>query len=684
MIFNTLNTVYGPMDREYHESAPRENQTEEPILSVGELGETVHEQPGQSDLIMNAKAALKRGSAKIELQPAMGGPGSPGGAEGYGAEARAALREMAKAAEIEFTAVHVPVQINGLSGYSQQHGRFVDDVRKSATNEINSCVRFSAETAGGGAIVVHASEFDRPVSEADWNEPTVLEDGSRRYDFMSNVEEADRAVKGVVDQKDGRVITLAQKNIKITRPVWKRAKEDHIATDPYTGKKYEVKQGQYLNEDGLPTEDLGERVPEYESTGAGEPTKFKTETIGWEDIEREAKEMGLDPAVHFYKQHMEKQIAQQLGMVQYYAQGYESGLRRREKIKHAIQYYQKLYDSLPDDEKWKIEQHVRMDSYGLVPPDTKDPVTYLKEELVEVERRLKHTHESSASAKAQAEQQLEDLNNIVSIDNYALQQTHKTLAEAGVSAWEQSKNNPHANRDIFIAVENWDPNSYGNHPDEMIDMITSGRQKMVDYLTEKHIQNTATGEKVQNPYYQPGMSKKEAEKLAEQHLKMTLDTEHLALWRKKFMPRPGESREDTNKRFQKWYEKQLDKLVDSGIVGHIHMVDSIEGGHTHLPAGEGELPLKKVVKKLKEAGYTGRISSEAHGENLRYGKDRIVTKPWKYFGGHMYSRMPGAPGPNSWGQAVGHFYGRNEPPMYIVGAYVPSNEWQLWSQVPLE
>ncbi len=56
--------------------------------------------------------------------------------------------------------------------------------------------------------------------------------------------------------------------------------------------------------------------------------------------------------------------------------------------------------------------------------------------------------------------------------------------------WPISQNCEHSVRDTFISVENVDTNMYGGHPEEMVEIIKRGRQKMASYMTEKLVQNS--------------------------------------------------------------------------------------------------------------------------------------------------------------------------------------------------
>lgn len=681
MIFNI---GYIPMDRSYHEHAERSigKPPPEPTLTTGELGSSTVEIPGQQDLLAGARAEIRKGVGQIELATVQGGPGQATSPESYGNEAREAIRELAEVSEAKFTSVHIPTSVNGLSGFDPQSGKFNEQYRKMATDELSQGIKFAGDVVRGGGVVVHAGEYQRPISEEDWAVET-LPDGRKRYKFMSHMGEPDTTVMTVVDKTDGSVKGIAQKNKTLVRPRWQTADHDYRIYNNRKQRWDEVHKGDYIDIDGgNANDDPFERVPLYDR----ENNKWLTEQYGWKQVEHETNRWNrenphdqITPEVMFYRIHMENQIAQQKGQSAYYSQDYENSLERYKKIKEAIAWYEDFEKRFSPEERKKIE--IPKEYGALVPPGTQMPSELLKQQLVETDRRLKHAHEAAANAEVQAEQIKKEMHNIVPVQDYALEQTRKTLAQAGVEAWEETQKNPYVKdgKDIFLSVENVDPALYGSHPDEIIRIIKEGRKEMVKYLTEKNLE--VNGETVENPWYK-GLSKDEAEKYASKHIKMNFDTEHLAMWRKKFVPQQGWDRDKTNEEFKKWYMEQVKKLAKEDIIGHIHLVDSNEGGHMHIPPGQGQLPLNDVVKELKKAGYKGTVISEGFGENRRYGVDRQITSAWRYFGTPITS-FGGARAPN-FAQISNYYFGRGEAPMYIVGAYVPSNEWTLWSQVPLE
>ena len=83
--------------------------------------------------------------------------------------------------------------------------------------------------------------------------------------------------------------------------------------------------------------------------------------------------------------------------------------------------------------------------------------------------------------------------------------------------------------------------------------------------------------------------------------------------------------------------------------------------------------------------FKGDIISEGHSEEGWAGQGRLLTEPWRAFGSPIAGVSPGQRGGlNTWGGMQSAYFGRTASTNYVVGAYVPSNEWTLWSDVPFE
>ena len=108
---------------------PNIEGTQTAQVGVKELGMSVTEGSRFGSLVQTTSQAIRLGVGKIELATIQGGS-EPGGAEGYGHEARLALRELAKANTVSYTSFHTPANtVGNLSGYNYQERGFNDEYR---------------------------------------------------------------------------------------------------------------------------------------------------------------------------------------------------------------------------------------------------------------------------------------------------------------------------------------------------------------------------------------------------------------------------------------------------------------------------------------------------------------------------------------------------------------------------
>ncbi len=693
-----FNSVYGGTGDNYYadpggyfgefQDAMQQPQIEGQI-TVADMGASVPEGRQFGNFVQTATNMIRQGASKLELSTNMGGGPEAVGAEAYGKEARQALRELSKVNQVPIISIHTPANIGNLSGYNPQERGFNDELRKQEIDEVKKAIEFAADT-GGGAVVVHTGEYPRDMSNQKW---ARTPDGKRL--FLSYDEEIGRANVPLVDERDGKLVMEVKKSKVIREPEFK------MKYDPVQKRmRYVDIEGNFL--DDTNPEDLFRRVPKWDE----KLTRFKTRRIAWDDFVKRADEWNKfypkgngskwTPEELFLRSQLETRMLQARGSSLYYAQRYEDERKAREQLVEALKVAEQIEKKVPKEEQWKLMQQVLPSSYAAqlsqryLKPESKLPSEVIRESIRNIDMQMKHIHEASSAADAQADEIFETMEHVVPVEEYAKKQTSRSYAEAAIHAMEMSHNNKNVEREIFIAPENIFPEmGYGSHPEELIELVKNARQKMVEYLTEPYIDDphgrldpkTGRPIKVPNPNYRK-MSKQEAMKEAETHIKATLDTQHLGMWWKHFQPLPGESYEERKKRFDKWYMEQIKKMEKENIIGHIHVVDAIGGGHQHLPLGQGNLPVKEALEYLKKKGYKGTMISEAYGENAMFGAGRQLTQTWKALGVPLQSAYVGAP--QRWTEVHNSYFGRARAPYFIFGAYAPSNDWQLWSQVPME
>jgi hypothetical protein len=569
----TVNPIYVAADKGDFTGRDNYGLTEgekavAPIDSIGinKIGKSIVAGHGQGSFRTQLQAAIKQGTGSVEmaLSPENGEPGVA--AESYGKIARKELREIAMANGVEINSIHAPAQtIGNLSG-KDQHG-FNEQYRAMTINEVKKAIDFAADVGMGGSVVVHTGEFDRSIMDNF---------GSGKYSFVQFPGEDQYGVISWVNAKDGK---LQQITRTMEFQYIGRNKDGRIELDP-DGNVLSLE----LDENGnVVSQKTGpERLTYNEilKMYKEDPKKFDRMFNHYENIfpdnKIDAKYLNAlcdGPDTHPHKAALKAVFglfsSQQLADAGFrkamYLDHYLQGKKELEKIEASI----KFYDSLPEEER---KRHNVVDSshrFHLIPPDVIDPVKYLQDAQKNVLNSMKAAEDYSMSGSIQERQVIESAKSFRTQEEYALEKSTRSLAELGVYAMQRSEDPEFQKvkkRDIYVAPENIFPEmGYGSHPDELIKLIKKGRDEMIKLLTEKKIEifDLTKNEyvKADNPYYK-GIGKKEAAEEAEQHIKATLDFQHLGMWRKHFQPTikengQMETLEETETRFQHWYMEQV-------------------------------------------------------------------------------------------------------------------------------
>ncbi len=696
-----------PMDRDYeaahssiHDHAHHdEKATNDVGVGIGDFGMSLGLGPVPNVSAIGAK--LRAGTKTMEFVfTGQGkGQGQSQTPEMYGLKQRAALVEVGKANKVDFT-THATVGVYGLAGMDQQ-GNFSKQAKNFSLQEIKRAIEFAADVGKGGPVVVHTGEFQRPIYDADWN--TKNDEWKEKFKMYSD--EPERAAFRVVDTRTGGVIQEARKNRRVARPIWNMAKEGEEYMD-FDSSKKTVRKGDkiYLDYFGnrLHQED---RVPEYDA----ENGQFKVHQMTWEDMQTEAKEMterarevwrdwkkgtlskedfeksywvrfkdayseeniSVRPEEAFIISTLETNAANSRGWAHYYGAGFNEAVENIKKLEKALEFYQKIEDATSEDEKWKLKQRFPTRLTDLVPAEVQFPTEYLKKQLLAERGHLKQSQEASASQWAQAEETIETIRHVEASETYAQKEAFDSYAEAAIKALEMSnklKQEGQLKKPIQIALENLFPESYGAHPEELQLLVLGSRRKMVSMLTQR------------------GMNEKEAWQRAEDHITSTLDTGHLNMWRKYWKGDPNKSMQENDQQFNQWMLQKIGELAKNKIIGHVHIDDNYGYHDDHLAPGEGNTPIKEMVRVLKENGYKGEMIVEPGAD---YTTDlsgfHSVMKTWRLFGSPVYGAGSGAGSRKRSWEGVGYgWFGQNQPPYFVFGSYSPSEDWTLWSGVPLE
>lgn len=664
-----------------------------PVYDVDEIGASVTEGRQFGTFRQSIQTAIRMGAGQVEIQFQAEGSDKQVGAEAYGHEHREELRELARVNNITLSAVHAPSQIGNLSGFAGPQQGFSDQQRKVHVEEIKKAIHFAGDVTKGGAVVVHTGEWQRPMTEADWN---VEND---RYKFRTYMEEDERAIVPVVDRRTGNILTQVRKNQVVARAQWQKADKDFTYVSDVDnevlgikkGETVHVAKGDYINYEGEKL-DFSQRVPSY-NPGTG---LFNVEQLRWNDFvdearirnERKASEMGITvdqlksqhyqdfitPEEAFLIATTDTQERVARGWALQYSMRTDKLFDQINKLKKLRKMYEKIESSADPEEREMMKKQAR-DIYGdstsgLIEPGYIDTTELIDNRLKDLRENIMANREMVTGQLQSAEEQKILRAHAESIGKYALRQSMKSFVEAGIYAMDISKEKQ-CDRPIFVAPENIFPEmGYGSHPEELIEMVQQARSHMADELVKMR-----------------GMNEEAAKKAAADHIKATFDTQHLGMWKKNMVQKPDETPEQFDKRFKGWYMDQVAKLQESGVLGHIHLVDAMGSGHHHLPAGQGNLPVVETLKYLKEKGYKGAITSEAHEESPA---DRQLTKTWEALGSPIFSgpRMTPSsmigPGPTGWSDVYQSYFGRTQSPYFTFGGYSPSEDWTLWSGVRME
>jgi len=699
-----------PMDREYghqahahdhSQASPSNNSTNDVGIGIKDFGMSLALGPVPNVQAVGAKLRAGMKTLEIGFTGSGKGTGQSQTPEYYGKMQRKALEEIGRANEVNFT-THASFGIQGLAG-ADQRGNFSKSAKEMALQEIRRALEFAGDVAKGGPVVVHTGEFHRPVSGADWNQ-----EGEDAGKFRMHEKEKEQETFGVVDRRLGNLIVEAHKNKAVSKPVWLTAKAGEEFEEK--GVKKRAKEGEMVYIDYLGNKvQRSERVPVFNK----EKQEFEVKQYDWEEIGKQAKEMEIEareewqnwkkaspkekteiekksmwgrflrdditdpdekirirPEEAYVVAALETQIGNAKGWAYNYSRNFDEHVENVKKLRKALVYYEKIKEETDPEEQWKLKQQVQGLAGGLVPADAKFPSEIIKQQLSYEESNIKQAQESAASQFAQAAEQMETIKHIQSAETYALEEAYDSYAQAGISAMRQSDKMQRAGqlkKPITIAMENLFPESYGAHPDELMKLVLESRKKMEQLLQEKY-----------------RMSQKEAHEKAQQHITATLDTGHVNMWRKYWVGDNKKNIEQNDKDFDQWVIRKMGEMVKRNVIGHVHLDDNFGYHDDHLAPGEGNAPIKEMVKAMKDNGYKGELIVEPGADwTTDVSGFSSVMKTWKLFDSPVYGVGAGMRG-RAWGSLGEGYLGVGHPPYFVFGGYSPSEDWTLWSGVPLE
>ena len=662
-----------------------------------------------------SKIRMGAGNIEIQFPGYMSGQRNAQTPEMFGEDQRQAIRELSLANEVKFT-THASFGLMGMMGRDER-GNFSLYSATQDLFELKRAIDFQGDL-GGGSVVVHSGEFERPMTDMYLDDESgrlnLARDQSGRLLFkQAHTQEIDARFELMDDRTSAKFETM-QKDRLASYPVWLRHKGQGKSGIDQDGNRAWIEENDYVDYEGRkisnPYDTSRGRVPEYDfATG-----RFKVEPKSYDYFRKESEEYNKwfeqkyrrkpdyyekrYPEEAYFLSTLETNEANARGWALYYGRDADRDLKIIKKLEEAKKFYEKLSESIPKDEQWKLfreDQELAQYSARILPTEMKHPVDIIKEQLIEANKRLEFARQSSLSQQQQAEETAETKKHIITPIKRLEKHGVRMYAEAGIQALRKTRD---SDNPVTLAIEHIFPERFGGHLEELKWIVKKSREKMVDMLTKPEIEYGAgmapeelTPEKLEkgikqpNPYYM-GVSRDEAEKLAERHIKATLDTGHINLWRKYWQDDPRKTREQNDDSFRKWVLDQVESLAKEKMVGNVHLADNFGYHDDHLAPGQGNSPIKEIMAILKKYGYQKAITVEPGADASTDLSDfHGLMKTWRFFGSPIYGMgFRGGGVPQTWADVQYSFFGQNKPPYYVFGGYAPSNDWTLWSAVPLE
>ncbi len=577
---------------------------------------------GAGDVLEGMTSAINMGASTVEL----GFTGAGKGSMGQGSTTPEMFGKDKREAIRQMAKINeVNVTTHATIGVGNLSGLtnrgFERQAQQNTLHEIQRTVDFAADTTRGGPITVHTAEFPRTVS------------GTFK-EFRLFEEEEKKAPVYLVDSVTGEIKQSLTRDTKL----------------PFLVKD---KEGQpVLDEKGH---------PKFEMLNFGD---FK---------EREKFKNDEEAAQKFFQEYMK----QDQDRVKFEKERWSHDLKKvRERYEHTKRVkdsISKQYATDPEAAKYNAMRWV--EQLGAEPikgsPQYKefldDPIKFLDLAVKDFEHHKKYVEDAVIAYGKQEAQLVEQMTRTVPISEVGKARTSETLARSAMYAWDREKAQ-HLEKPLFISPENIFPETgYGSHPEELRELVINARKAMAKKLVDER-----------------GLSRDEAENVAKDHIKATFDVGHAYTWKKFFKAEPGESAESAEKRFNKWMMKEVDKLTDAGIIGHVHLSDNFGYYDEHLTPGTGSAPLKEFVDRIRKAGHMEPMIAEG-GAQSKEDYYQAMTGGWKHISNSPMYRTA------KWTDIEDSYFGRTSSPSYIVGKYAPSQEYlgsekgaPFWSGLGLE
>ena len=612
--------------------------------SIGEFGTSAK----MGDILDALKGEINVGAKHVEL----GFTGKEKGSlsqmnttpEMFDKLKREEVRQLAKINGVTLS-THATLAISGVSGITEQG--FSDKARTGNLMELKRTIDFAADTARGGAIVVHTNEFQREVKDKQF----IM--GSKKDETIF-----------IADKESGKLYGF-KKEDKLSIPEWK--------TD---------KKGNYIDIDGKPIDKFNDYSKRVLKQNINE--KQQWEEIDYEGFAKKVKEWNTahpkeKPLVpekeFFFLQHLQKIQAESPRGMQY-LQSASEAQKQYQKMVEDAKAFKELEKGKKYDDKFLLKMLSNEYSEGLIQKYKDEKLTpsrILEKEAERIKGEASFYMEGYIGFERQKMEIEKIYERADTIENVGVQKSAETLAEAAIYAYDIGKQKK-IEKPMFIAPENmmaeW---GYGSHPQELKNLIIKSREEMAEMLIKRNIVK----------------DKKEAEKIAKEHIKATFDIGHANTWAKYFNAENANlSADERKKKFDEWLIDQVKDLSKAGVLGHIHLSDNFGYYDEHLSPGMGNAPMEKFMEIIrKDPNYEGKVIVEWGSQPSPEQRSEAMLGAWAKLASSPIYRVEGG-GPKWTDIENSGYFGRMSSPANIIGNYGSSmgKDWALWSysEAPIE
>lgn len=502
-------------------------------------------------LLNEIQRVVNAGAQHVEIASL----GRQGGARtfGFSSSLISEIRRLRKFNGISY-GVHASPHMN-ISG-SDNNG-FSAERRNQAIQEAKVAIDF-AHVIKAGIVVLHPNSFPRPIS-----------------DIELGILDMEVVVKTyyLVDPKTERIITGISEHDLVYIPqqakdsrgnlMWLEDRDRKPILDSITGQPIPR----------LATDKNG-RIRNEQITFAEYVRRMKKNNASLNDIIRGflyLQRAGEINIAYLHLQEREKTLS-------------EAQLRR-DKLQDTLEYSNNLSRTLAPENRWTLERSVqdRLASHNIpVPADTRSVISLLGDELQSNQRIIEASRRALSIGWPQFSNILELFREMRLLERHGVEKISDTIAALGEYCVSIStSDNP-----IRLAIENIpQPGMYGSRVSELLEIINESRKKSSSLLQKK------------------GYGKSASVRLSREFIGATLDIGHLNLFRQFYR---GDA-------FHKWMLSQVKDLIKNDVIYNVHLSDNHGTDDSHLFLGEGNAPIKQVLKTLADAGYRGYIVVESGG-----------------------------------------------------------------------